>query len=109
MKSYQTNCSQLRTTANNMSNSRICAVGVCKGKTWEESYKFITAKHGEGYFHEWSKRVQWLGSGRVCKTGFYTGRTFEEAEELITAKHGEGYFQSWVLRVEWGDWARGPA
>lgn len=45
-----------------MSYSRICQNGVCKGKTWEESYRFITAKHGEEYFHEWSKRVIWLDS-----------------------------------------------
>ena len=40
---------------------KICTIGVCKGKTWDEAKEFIirTNPDGEAYWRGWVKRVTW--------------------------------------------------
>jgi hypothetical protein len=40
---------------------KICTLGVCKGKTWDEAKEFIirTNRDGEAYWKDWVKSVTW--------------------------------------------------
>jgi hypothetical protein len=38
---------------------KICTLGVCKGKTWDEAKEFIIQKHDQAFWESWVKRMPW--------------------------------------------------
>jgi hypothetical protein len=38
---------------------KICTLGVCKGKTWDEAKAFILQEHDEEWWEGWVTRVTW--------------------------------------------------
>ena len=48
-----------RVPARGAAEDKICTLGVCKGKTWDEAKEFILQENDEKWWEGWVTRVTW--------------------------------------------------